>query len=223
MILLLAYLFYNSWIACLVLSPILPVYLKIWYLESIHKKKNNFRTQFKDSMQALTAAVRVGYSIENALRETEKDLLRLYTADSRILREFRKMIHQLDMNFSVEHVLKSFSENVKQEEVEHFVIVFGAAKRMGGDSIEIIRDTAISIGEKIEVEKEIITMLAAKAFEFKVMSMIPFAIILYMRLTFGEFIYELYGNPVGIAVMSICLAVYVVAYLLGRKIVKIEV
>ena len=195
----------------------------MWYISCTEKKKNAFREQFKDSMQAMVVALNVGYSVENAIYEAKKDLSRLYPDDSRIMKEFNQMINQMEVNLSVEHVLDSFSKNVKQEDVESFVTVFSIAKRMGGDVIETLKTTARIISEKIEVEKEIQTLLAAKEFEFKIMSLVPFAIILYMRLTFPDFMNILYGNPLGVVIMSSCLLVYGVAFYLGRKIVKIEV
>ncbi len=55
------------------------------------------------------------------------------------------------------------------------------------------------------------------------MCAVPFAVILYMKLTFGEFLNVLYGNMAGAAVMSICICVYMGAYVCGRKIIRIEV
>ena len=66
-------------------------------------------------------------------------------------------------------------------------------------------------------------MLAAKKLEFDIMCVIPLGIILYMKLTFREFIGMLYGSLTGAAVMSLCLLLYLAAYRLGKKIIKIEV
>ncbi len=74
--------------------------------------------------------------------------------------------------------------------------------------ISIIRNTANQIGDKIDVKREIDTVLAAKKYEFRVMAAIPYAIIGYMSLSFPEFMDSLYGNIMGIGVMSACLAIY---------------
>ena len=219
----LAYIFYDSWIAILGLFPVLFLFFKIWYISCTNKKESLFREQFKDGMQAVAVALNVGYSVENAITEAKKDLSRIYPEDSRIMKEFSQMINQMEMNLTVEQALRNFSKNVKQEDVESFVTVFSIAKRVGGDSIEILKTTARAISEKIEIEKEIQTLLAAKEFEFNIMSLVPFAIILYMRVTFPDFMNILYGNPLGIVIMSGCLVVYGFAFWLGRKIVKIEV
>ena len=65
--------------------------------------------------------------------------------------------------------------------------------------------------------------LAAKKSEQMIMSLMPVGIILYLQMTSPGFLSVLYGNPFGIAAMSICLVIYAAAYWLGRRIVDIEV
>lgn len=55
------------------------------------------------------------------------------------------------------------------------------------------------------------------------MNIMPFGMIIYLRITSPEFIEPLYGNLFGAAVMSVCLVVYAAAFMLGRKITDIKV
>lgn len=87
----------------------------------------------------------------------------------------------------------------------------------------IIQNTVNQIGDKIDVRREIDTLLAAKRYEFKVMSIVPYVIIAYMALSFPEFTDCLYRNAVGAGVMSVCLGVYLAACVLGARLVNIEV
>lgn len=171
----------------------------------------------------MSAALNVGYSVENAMREAWKDLQLLYKKEDIIVREFRYMVHQLDMKLAVERILHEFASRTGDEEVQTFVTVFSMAKRSGGDMVEIIRNAACQIGEKIDVKKEINTMMAAKKLEFKIMCAIPFAMICYLKLSFPSFMQVLYGNVLGVVIMTICLLVYVIAFEMGKKIVEIEV
>lgn len=217
------YLFYDSWLAVFLVIPGVCVYLVQWQKEQCHNKEQEFREQFRTGIQAMAAAMNVGYSVENAIREAARDMKPLFQKQCRIQKEFNRMIYQLDMNRTAEQVLDEFARRVGQEDVDSFVTVFITAKRTGGDSITIIRNAVHDIGEKIEVEKEIQTLLAAKKLEFNVMCIIPFGIILYMRLAFPEFMGVLYGNVLGAALMSGCLGIYTAAYKLGKNLVDIEV
>ena len=221
--LLLAYLFYDSWIAGVVLLPIGIGYFHQWREECCRKKELEFRIQFRDAMQIMASSLKVGYSVENAIRSTEKELQTLHPKTSRICQEFELMIHKLNMNQTAEQVLWSFAKRVQQEDVEDFAVVFATSKRMGGDSITILKESVRMIGDKMEVEREIQTILAAKNLEFQMMCIIPLGMVLYMRFAFPEFLSVLYGGVAGIVLMSVCLIVYIAAYYLGRKMVRIEV
>ena len=89
--------------------------------------------------------------------------------------------------------------------------------------IAIIRSTTASVSQKEETRQEIEICLSAKKMEQNIMSLIPCLLIAYVGLASPGFLDVMYQNPAGIAVMSICLGVYVFAFLMGRKIVAIEI
>ena len=221
--LLILYLFYESILPAILLFPLWFLYMKEWMEEKAIGKEQEFRRQFRDSIQTMAGALKAGYSVENAIRETNRDLIGMYDANTRIRKEYGQMVRKLDLNLSVVTVLNEFAAEVKQEDVTNFITVYAAAKVSGGDSIAIIRDAARTIGEKIDTEREIQTMLAAKKLEFEIMSVIPFIMILYMKMTFGEFLSVLYGTWTGCIVMSICLVLYLGAYRFGRRLLQIEI
>lgn len=218
-----SYLFYGTFLGAILLSPYLIWYLKSWQKEAIKKKQQSFRTQFKETIQSISAALNVGYSVENAMREAVKDLRNIYKKDELILRELAFMIRQLQMNMTAENVLQEFASRTADEDVQTFVTVFTMAKRSGGDTMEIIRNAVRQMSEKIDVEREIVTIMSAKKLEFRIMTAIPFGMILYLKFSFPEFLDVLYGNVLGIIVMTVCLLVYFVAYEGGKRIVEIEV
>ena len=47
-------------------------------------KEQEFRRQFRDSIQTMAGALKAGYSVENAIRETNRDLIGMYDANTRI-------------------------------------------------------------------------------------------------------------------------------------------
>ena len=191
--------------------------------ETCRKKESAFARQFKEAILTVSSALNTGYSVENAFRETKKELLLIYPEDARISKELQIVVRQLRLQVPVEQALEEFAGRVDLEDLRSFTAVFIAAKRSGGDMLAIIKDTAAQIGDKIEVHREIDTILAAKKYEFKVMSWIPYGIIFYLILSFPEFTACLYGNIAGTGVMTICLLVYTGACVLGEKLVDIEV
>ena len=218
-----SYLFYGTWICAILFLTYLIRYIRSWEQQTIKKRQQVFRLQFKEAIQSLSAGLNVGYSVENALREAYKELNQMYRKNETILRELAYIIRQLQMNVTAESALQEFAARTKEEDVQTFVTAFNLAKRSGGDTLEIIRNVVRQMAEKIDVEREIQTMIAAKKMELRIMTVIPFAMIVYMRISFPEFLRVLYGNVPGIIVMTICLGIYLIAYEMGKRIVEIEV
>lgn len=217
------WLYYRSVWPIIVLWP-----LGIWYYRSLEKecmekKKSEFLVQFKEAIQSMAASLHTGYSVENAVKETYKEMLLMYSKDDMICKELSFMVQQIYIMIPAEQIFEDLAKRVRLEDVRNFANVFAAAKRSGGDMIAIIQNTVNQIGDKIDVRREIDTLLAAKRYEFKVMAIIPYAIIGYMILSFPEFMECLYGNMIGTGVMSVCLLVYLSAYAFGVRLVKIEV
>lgn len=215
--------FYNSLAASAVLMPLTAVYVKLRQREDIKKQEEKLAQEFKDGIIAVSFSLNVGYSIENAFREAKKEMSVLYGDSSVIAKEFGIICNRMAQNENIENVLKDFAQKSAVEDILYFSEVFGYAKRSGGDLIAIIRNTALIISDKNEVAKEIRTIISGKKMEQTVMNVVPFGIIIYLRLTSPEFIEPLYGNFMGIVVMSICLIVYAAAFMLGRKITDIKV
>lgn len=218
-----AYLFYRSWVGAAVLVPVGFFHYCMCRQECLERKCQEFQGQFKEALQTLTTALNVGYSLENAMREVLKEMKTLYGKDSMIVRELSYIVRQLEMNITVEQAFREFAARVNMEEVRTFVMVLGVTKRSGGDMISILKNTIEKICMKMEVKQEIQTLVAAKKMEFGIMCVIPVVIIIYMKVSFSEFMSVLYGNAVGMVIMSICLGIYLAAYYLGKTMLEIEV
>jgi len=217
------WIFYHSYLAIVLVSPLGIVVYRYLEKEKEEQKKSEFLLQFKEMTECVASALNVGYSAENAFKEAHKEMKNIYGKESVIGEELELIVRKIRLQIPLEQILYDFAERVELGDVKNFATVFASAKRGGGDMMAIIRNTASQIGDKIDVKREIDIILAAKKFEFQIMCIIPYGMILYMKMSFPEFMESLYGNIAGIGVMTVCLLVYSGACLLGVKLIKIEV
>lgn len=217
------YLFYKSIVVMMLFSigALLLVHIQIGAREK--KKKWQLTLQFKDGIISLSNALTAGYSIENAFDEAVKDLCFLYEDDAEIVKEFQQISLQVKLNRNVEELLLEFGNRTQIEDVINFAEIVTTAKRTGGDLIKIMKSTSNNISEKIEVQREITTLVAAKKLEGNIMSVIPLGIIMYLNLSMPGFLEPMYEGVIGRGVMSISLFCYLAALLLLNKIVTIKV
>ncbi|NLJ89849.1 MAG: hypothetical protein GX323_03030 [Clostridiales bacterium] len=217
------YLFYGNVIGVILLMPYGFFYVNKKKSELIRDRKWRLNLEFRDGLLSVISALNAGYSIENAFEQASLDLKLMYETDSLIVIEFESIVNQIKMNVTIERVLEDFAIRTDIEDINMFSAVFSTAKRSGGDLIKILRNTGNSIGDKIEVKREIKTLIASKRFESKIMSIIPFTIILYLKLFSPGFLDPLYNNIIGFIIMSCLLIIYVFAYKISENIMNIEV
>lgn len=221
--LLINYLFYRSLWGMLLIVPLGWYYLKDQKNRKLRKLRHQLHYHFKDGVSALHTALRTGYSLENAVRESYLDLLHTYGKSDVMVEELYMMCNQLKLKATVEDLFTDLGNRSKIEDIETFAEVIHIAKRTGGNLDQILQDIWRTLSEKIDTKQEIDAVIAAKKYEQAIMSLMPAGIILYLQFTFPALLSEMYTTAVGKIVMSCCLALYAVAYLLGNKIVDIEV
>ena len=189
----------------------------------LEKRKKKLAEQFKESMMILASSLSAGFSIENALAISREELEMLYGSDGMIVEEFAFMVHQIKTNRSIEQVLEDFSRRSGLDDIKNFAEVFSVAKRSSGDVGGIMRHTAEIIRDKMQVHEEILTMTASRQFEQRIMNVIPFFIVFYVESASPGFFQQMYGTGMGRILMSGCLIVYLISYILAKKILEIEV
>lgn len=217
------YFFYRSWVACLCLMPMLFLFFREKKKDLAGKRRQELSIEFKDMILAVSANQKAGYSIENAFRESYRDMEMLYGAEAVICQEMRYIIAGLDNNVVLEKLVYSLGQRSGLPDIVQFADVFYIAKRSGGNMTDILAKTAAVLEQKTETDKEIQVMISASKMEQKIMNMVPFLIIFYVSSTSKGFFDVLYHNLIGIMIMTVCLGFYMTAYLLSRRIVNIEV
>lgn len=217
------YLFYRSLFVLIPAIPLFILYKKYSAKNAKKKRREELGNQFKDFLLALSAALRAGYSVENALPECAAEMKMMYGEEGLIYKETLIMINQIKLSMPTEKVIDDLAKRSGVTEIELFASVFHIAKRSGGDIVEIIQTTAEDIASKIETKKEVEVVMASKKFEQKIMNAVPMGIIVYISLSSKTLLDPLYGNALGITIMTICLLLYAFAFFLSQKIMDIKV
>lgn len=218
-----SYTFYDSWYAAVVLIPVGILFMKKMGRELMDKRKSELRRQFQDMIDSVSSALTAGYSVENAFYEAKRDMIRLYGQSSIIVSELEYFFSLLETGQTLEAILNDFAIRANIEDITDFSEIFVLAKRNGGDFNGIISKTVRIMKEKDETEKEIQVILSGRRYEQRIMCIIPFGLILYLRFSSGSFLKVLYHNPVGIIVMTACLVIYTGSYLFSKKLIDIRV
>lgn len=223
LILLFAWLFYDSVLAMIPLLLFLPFWLREKRAQRREKEEEQFKKMFREWILLLSSSLSAGYSVENAFGESFRELQLMFPKGGIMLEELRTMLMKSENNQRPEELLTELAQKHPVEEVVSFAEVFCAARKSGGSLTAIIKNTSEKMAQMMDTKREIRTLLAAKVYEQRIMTLMPAAVLLYIRLGSAEFLNGLYHNITGVVVMSVCLGIYFSAYLLGKRMVRFEV
>lgn len=219
---LICWLAYNDMRSLPLAAVMAILFLKLKKKTEIVKRKRELLYHFRDFVESLHTALRAGYSPENGVASAAKDLEMLYGEKDMLVTELKRITAQLRLRIRVEDLFADLGERSDLEDVQLFASLLAICRKTGGNMSRILLQTSDILCDKIDTKQEIDSQLASRAFEQKIMSIMPACIILYMRVSFHGFIETLYGNALGVFVMTACLGLYAAAFFWGRKIVNIE-
>ena len=214
-----AYLFFMSIIPFILFLPFIFAYYK--YLSFFLKQKRDklLTLQFKEFLSIICTLLSTGYSLENAISESTKELNALYP-NSLILDEVIKMSHKISLRIPPDLLFTDLANRCDIEHIKTFSEILTIATKSGGNLIQIIISTTSSISTQIDIHREIDTALAGKKYEFFIMAIMPLIIIIYVKVTQPGFFNSVYNNILGGILMFICLSFYIFAIYLAYKIIS---
>lgn len=218
-----AWLFYDRVLSALIFAPFFPLFLKA--VATVKKKRyvEQLTGEFMRALISVSTSLAAGISCENAFLIAASDMEKLFGTGSAIVKELGIINTQVKMGVRLEEALHDFAKRAQIPEIYDFAVVFSVAKEKGANFSAVI-SSCISVMEmRRQSECEARVLIRAKQFEQRVMCVIPPGIIMYLKLSSGDFIGMLYHSPTGVAVMSLCLVVYVFAIWLSERIGDVKV
>ena len=213
-----AWFFYRNLLFAILLSPLAWLIVRELQKRKGEKLRLSLTEQFKECILSVSASIQAGYAVENAFMESREDIRNLYGEHSEMYEELEGIRRGLVINISLEELLLDFGERSGCEEIMQFAQMFSIAKRGGGSLSAMISTSANLISQKIEARQEVDTILAGRKMEQNVMRLMPFGITFYVGSTYPGFFDPLYHELSGIGIMTLCLALYLAAVLVGEKV-----
>lgn len=217
------YLFYGNVLVALILLPgLIPLYDRE-KKRKIKKRKERLLDEFGQMLVWVGETLNAGYSIENSFIECYKIMVERFGDKSDMVWELNIMKQSMALNQRIEDLMLQLADRSGIEEIRDFAICFSQAKQGGGNLSYILNRTISVIRQKIDMKKEIQIMISGKKYEQSIMNIVPVGIMVYISVTSYGFFDVMYGNALGILVMSFCLIVYVATIMLADYLMEIEV
>lgn len=187
------------------------------------QKRGEAREQFKELMLLVSTGQKAGYSAENAFLSGYRDMRNLYGSKSFVCKILKILQTGRENSIDFSVLWYQIGDQTQITEIQEFASVYEISGKRSGNMAAIMEKTAGIIIKKSETEKEIEVLLCARKLEQKIMNAMPFLIIFYINITSPGYFDRLYHCVAGKLIMTLCLTIYVAAYVLSQKMIPTKI
>lgn len=218
-----AWIFYESHLFCLLLSPLSLVLLKYYGLAYTKKLKEEIEDEFSDLNRLIIAELEAKIPIEKALKNIEE---RIFSDDiyefKHINFELKRWINELEMGLKLEDILIEFSNRSEDQSLKDYAKMVSLSSKTGSKLYEVIVNTNQVLQERKELKTEISILVAEKKLEQRLMSLMPILIIIMLKSTAPDFIAPLYNGMEGRIIMTLVLGLFTLSYFWSKKLAELK-
>lgn len=215
------YIFYESIILSIILGIICSfAFVPIRTRQVIKKRQSRLNLQFRSLLQALSTSMSAGAVPYTAFMNARTDLRMQYTTDTDIIKEIDSICLGLKNNLTPEALLQNFAQRSGLDDVKNFADVYSACSGRTNEIGEVVKNTSDIIGDKIEIQMEIETMVSGQVAEQNIMLVMPVVFVFLLKGMGGSMV-DL-NSPIGVFSVTVALIIFIAAYFVSKKILDIK-
>lgn len=205
--------------AVLFLLPVVAAPLVTWAIvhRRAERRRRLFGDQLADHLSVVGGSLRIGHSFPAALAAA------LDEAPEPTREEFARAMADERLGRPLEDALESVSQRMNNREVEHVALLAKLQREAGSDAAEMVDQVVTTVRERQELRRTVRTLTAQGRLSQWIMSLLPVGSLLFLTITYGDYVDPLYNTSTGHIVLAIACALVVAGSLVIRRIVSLGV
>lgn len=196
---------------------LLPYYKR--YLKKV--KSDRMLLEFQDFIYLLDSCLKSGKSFDNALIEVKFNLYNMYGDDALLGKELDKIVYWNKIGINYEKGFNLLEEEYQIGFFKEFGNILEITRNKGGNLKEVLENTNNILSERLEVEREIKTLLAKQRIEVLILRGIPFMMLLAFRFLYPEMIIFLTKNMIGIVTFLGVGFLFALSFFISNKLMEV--
>ena len=174
--------------------------------------------QMVEGLIIMTNAVKVGLSITQAMERVIKGMQK-----GPLVQEFQLVLNKVHLGMSVEEALNEMGDRIDRPDVHMMVTAINILKETGGNIAETLDVIAETIRERQKVENKIKALTAQGSMQAKIISAVPFLLLVIMFVSNKQYAVLMLTTPLGWVSLAIVLVLIFISGFLMKKLVTIKV
>ncbi len=197
-----------------VLSALAPM---IFLRTALNRRGDKMREQLPDVLTIMASSLRAGHSFLQALDTTAREIPEPANV------EFQRLVAEIRLGRPAEDALEALADRVGSSDFRWAVLAVNIQREVGGNLAEILDNVSDTLRERAMMRRQIRVLTAEGRLSAWVLSILPFAIALYMFAVNPKYISLLFTKQIGLFMLGVGGVLMVLGVLWMRKIVDIDV
>jgi tight adherence protein B len=180
------------------------------------RRVRKFEEQFPEAIELIARALRAGHAMTTGLALVAEEL------PDPVGSEFRLVYDRQNFGMSMPDALRHFADRVPLLDARFFVTAVLTQRESGGNLAEILDNLGDVIRQRFRVRRQIRVVTAHARMTGWVLVMMPVGIALTMAVVSPDHILTLVNDPLGAQMAMVALLLWVIGYLIIRRLVAVE-
>jgi tight adherence protein B len=181
----------------------------------VARRRALFAEQLSDTLQLLAGGLRSGYGMLQAMDAVAKN------AEAPTSEEFGRLVMETRVGRSVPDALAALARRVGSQDFDWVVDAMAINREVGGDLTELLDRAGATIRERDRVRRQIKALSAEGRLSAVVLIALPILLFLYMRLVNPDYVGELTGSGLGLALLTFACGMLVAGAFWLRRLVRV--
>jgi tight adherence protein B len=186
----------------------------------ISRQMSDINKQFQSLLESLVNSLGAGRTVYDSFQGAKVDMLMQYSEKDYIVKEINNIIDGMNNNIKIEVLLKELGYRSGSADIDSFADVFDTCYSRGGNIKSVLQSTYEIMNDKMEIAREINTMVAASRQEQNMMLVMPVVFVFLLNSMGTDMTGR--GTTVGYITTTIALVMFLLAYIIGKKILNIK-
>jgi tight adherence protein B len=197
-----------------VLSALAPM---VVLRTALTRRADKMREQLPDVLTIMASSLRAGHSFLQALDTTAREIPEPANV------EFQRLVAEIRLGRPAEDALEALADRVGSPDFRWAVLAVNIQREVGGNLAEILDNVSDTLRERAMMRRQIRVLTAEGRLSAWVLSILPFAIALYMFAVNPKYISLLFTKQIGLFMLGVGGVLMVLGVLWMKKIVDIDV
>lgn len=189
------------------------LYLKI----HISRRQAAFLNQLGDTLIMVSNALRAGFSFMQAMELISKEM------QPPIGVEFQKVINEMNLGATLETAMENMGRRMQSSDFDLVVTAVLIQRQVGGNLSHVLDTISNTINERIRMRREISALTAQGKLSGIIVGLIPIMLVAFLYFKSSNYFQPMLDHPMGRAALAGAAVCELIAVVIIRKIVNIDV